>query len=183
MRGYSKVQNGISSRSPKSSCNKRKNYKGIFYFMIPTHINYISTDLELPLVWFTYLSERPGSGSKQLYLAAKEKLLKSNSGRPQASHLTFPGLRSTSVKWGSEWDNTVRLPALKTGVKWLSPVRLFATPWTVAYHAPPSMGFSRQEYWSGLPFPSPEDLPDPGFEPGSPSLWAHALPSEPPGKS
>ena len=40
------------------------------------------------------------------------------------------------------------------------------TPWTVAYQAPPSMGFSRQEYWSGLPFPSPEDLPDPGIEPG-----------------
>ena len=39
-------------------------------------------------------------------------------------------------------------------------------PWTVAYHAPPSMGFSRQEYWSGLPFPSPEDLPNPGIERG-----------------
>ena len=44
------------------------------------------------------------------------------------------------------------------------------TPWTVAYHTPPSMGFSRQEYWSGLPFPSPEDLPNPRIEPGSPSL-------------
>ena len=44
------------------------------------------------------------------------------------------------------------------------------------------MGFSRQEYWSGLPFPSPGDLPDPGIEPGSPSLWADSLPSEPPGK-
>ena len=46
-------------------------------------------------------------------------------------------------------------------VKLLSHVRLFATPWTVAYQAPQSMGFSRQEYWSGLPFPSPGDLPDP----------------------
>ena len=45
-----------------------------------------------------------------------------------------------------------------------------ATPWTVAYQAPPSMGFSGQEYWSALPFPSPGDLPDPGIEPGSPSL-------------
>ena len=53
----------------------------------------------------------------------------------------------------------------------------------VAYHAPPSRGFSRQEYWSGLPFPSPEDLPDPGIEPGSSALSADALPSEPPGKS
>ena len=49
--------------------------------------------------------------------------------------------------------------------------------------APPSMEFSRQEYWSGLPFPSPGDLPDPGIEPGSPALRADALPSEPPGKS
>ena len=58
----------------------------------------------------------------------------------------------------------------------------FATPWTVAYQASPSMGFSRQECWSGLPFPSPGDLPDPGIEPRSPALQADALPSEPPGK-
>ena len=56
-------------------------------------------------------------------------------------------------------------------------------PWTVAYQAPPSMRFSRQEYCSGLPFPSPGDLPNPGIEPGSPTLQADALPSEPPGKS
>ena len=55
-------------------------------------------------------------------------------------------------------------------VKLLSRVRLFATPWTGAYQALPSMGFSGQEYWSGLPFPSPEDLPDPAIEPGSPTL-------------
>ena len=67
-------------------------------------------------------------------------------------------------------------------VKLLSRVRLSATPRTVAYQAPPSMKFSRQEYWSGLPFPSPGDLPDPGIEPGSPTLQADTLPSEPPGK-
>ena len=61
----------------------------------------------------------------------------------------------------------------------ISRVRLFATPWTVAYQDPQFMGFSRQEYWSGLAFPSPGDLPDPGFEPGSPALQADALPSEP----
>ena len=55
-------------------------------------------------------------------------------------------------------------------------------PWTVAHQAPLSMGFSRQEYWSGLPFPSPGDLPNPGIEPGSPALQADALTSEPPGK-
>ena len=64
----------------------------------------------------------------------------------------------------------------------LSRVRLFATPWTVAYQGPLSMGFSRQEYWSGLPFPSPGDLPNPGIEPGSPTLQAGALSSEPPWK-
>ena len=67
-------------------------------------------------------------------------------------------------------------------VKSLSPVRLFETPWTIAYQAPPSMGFSRQEYWSGLPFPSPRDLPDPGIEPRSPTFQADALTSVPPGK-
>ena len=55
-------------------------------------------------------------------------------------------------------------------VKSLSHVRLLATPWTAAHQAPPSMAFSRQEYGSGLPFPSPGDLPDPGIEPGSPTL-------------
>ena len=54
--------------------------------------------------------------------------------------------------------------------KSLSLIRLFATPWTVAYQTPWSMGFSRYEYWSGLPFPSPGDLPDPGIEPRSPAL-------------
>ena len=48
-------------------------------------------------------------------------------------------------------------------------------PWTAAYQAPPSMAFSRQEYWSGVPFPSPGDLPDSGIQPGSPALWPHGL--------
>ena len=56
------------------------------------------------------------------------------------------------------------------------------TPWTVAHQVPLSMGFSRQEYWSGLPFPSPGDLPDSGIEPGSSASQVDALPSEPPGK-
>ena len=71
---------------------------------------------------------------------------------------------------------------MKVKVKSLSHVRLFAAPWTVAHQASTSMGFSRQEYWSGLPFPSPGDLPDPGIEPRSPTLQADALTSEPPGK-
>ena len=66
--------------------------------------------------------------------------------------------------------------------KSLSHVRLCATPWTVARQAPLSIGVSRQEYWSGLPFPSPGDLPNPGIEPQSPTLQADVLTSEPPGK-
>ena len=71
---------------------------------------------------------------------------------------------------------------MKVKVKSLSHVPHFGTPWTVAHQAPPFMGFSRQEYWSGLPFPSPGDLPDPGIESRSPALQADTLTSEPPGK-
>ena len=71
------------------------------------------------------------------------------------------GLACCSI-WGCKGsDRAIELNWKK--VKSLSRIRLFATPWTVAYHAPPSMGFSRQEYWSGLPFPSPGDLPNPGI--------------------
>ena len=56
------------------------------------------------------------------------------------------------------------------------------TPWTIVHQAPLCMEFSRQEYWTGLPFPSPGDLPDPGMEPESPTLQAGSLLSEPPGK-
>ena len=75
----------------------------------------------------------------------------------------------TSIK------NTFQSLEVYRKVKLLSHVQLFATPWTVAYQAPPSMGFSRQECWSGLPFPSPGDLPNPGIEPGSPSWQADAF--------
>ena len=64
--------------------------------------------------------------------------------------------------------------------KSLRRVRHFVTPWTVVHQAPPSMGFSRQEYWNGLPFPSPGGLLDPGIEPRSPALQTDALTSEPP---
>ena len=62
------------------------------------------------------------------------------------------------------------LGKVKVKVKWISCVRLFVTPWTIAHQIPPSMGFSRQEYWGGLPFPSPGDLPNPGIEPRSAAL-------------
>ena len=72
---------------------------------------------------------------------------------------------------------------MKVKMKSLNHVQLFATPWTVAYQASLTMGFSRQKYQSALPFPSPGDLSDPGIEPGSPTLQADSLPSKPPGKS
>ena len=81
-----------------------------------------------------------------------------------------------------DWLNLPAGQKVKVKFKSLSCVRLFVTLWTVAHQAPPSMGFSRQEYWSGLPFPSLGDLPDPGIEPRSPVLQADALTSEPLGK-
>ena len=67
-------------------------------------------------------------------------------------------------------------------MKSLSHVRLFAKPWTIVHQSPLSLEFSKQEYWSGLPFPSPGHLPDPGLELRSPALQREALQSEPPGK-
>ena len=99
---------------------------------------------------------------------------------PRRKHLLISWLQSPSAV-------ILEPPKINSGtnniLSELSRVRLFATPWTIAYQAPPSMGFSRQEYWSGLPFPSPGDLPDPGIEPGSPAFQADALTSESPGKS
>ena len=76
-------------------------------------------------------------------------------------------------------DTTLMAEGERKKVKLLSLVQLFATPWTVAFQDPLSMGFSRQEYWSGLPFPSPGYLPNPEIEPGSPALHADTLSSEP----
>jgi len=67
-------------------------------------------------------------------------------------------------------------------VKSFSHVRILVTPWTVACQSPPSVRFSRPEYWNGLPFPPPGDRPNPGFEPGSPALQSDSSPSAPPGK-
>ena len=76
-----------------------------------------------------------------------------------------------SPSWGAcEFEQTAEVGEVKP----LRSIRLFVTPRTVAYQASPSMGFSKQGYWSGLPFPSPGDLPDPGIELGSPALQADA---------
>ena len=90
----------------------------------------------------------------------------------QKSQIQLTIWTTTTTKW---WGHVSLRWWVK--VKLLSRVWLLVTPWTVAYQAPPSMGFSRQEYWSALPFPSPGDLPDPGIEPGSPAFQADALTS------
>ena len=89
------------------------------------------------------------------------------------------GLEKVSFHSNSE-ERQCRRMFMK--VKLLSRVRLFETPWTVAHQGPPPVGFSRQQYWRGLPFPSPGDLPNLGIEPGSPALQAASLLTEPAGK-
>ena len=106
---------------------------------------------------------------------------------PPPGDLADPGIEpispaSPALQAGHLPTEPPRKPYLGLCALLLSRVQLFATLWTVAYQAPLSMGFSRQEYWSGLPFPSPGDLPYPGIEPRSPALEADALTSEPPGK-
>ena len=90
-------------------------------------------------------------------------------GSPPGS--TIPGtLQARTLEWVA--ISFSREGKWKVKVKSLSCVRLLVTPWTTAYQAPPSMGFSRQEYWSGLPFPSPGDLLHPEMDPRSPALQA-----------
>ena len=101
-------------------------------------------------------------------------------------------LQHQSFQWISRTDFLFDWPPCSPRARIRSPIRkkekslscvqLFATPWTVACQAPSSMGFSGQEYWSRLPFPSPVDHPDPGIEPRSPALQTDSLPAELPGK-
>ena len=102
------------------------------------------------------------------------------------SHPSKVMLKILQVRLQSTWTKNFQMSKLsleKAGEreKSLSHVRLFVTPWTVAYQAPPSMGFFRQEYWSGLPLSSPGNLPNPGIKPRS-ALQADSLPSKLPEK-
>ena len=95
-------------------------------------------------------------------------------------NLPNPGIEPRYSAWRA--DSLPGNPISSMKVKITQSCLTLCDPWTVAYQAPLSMGFSRQENWSGLPFPSPGDLPNPGIEPGSPALQADALPSKPPRK-
>ena len=105
--------------------------------------------------------------------------------KPSTKGINSPLLVTREGKWIRKffvvWSSGFWSTELPEEMKPLSLVRLFATHWTVTYRAPLPIGFSRQEYWSGLPFPSPGDLPNPGIKPVSPMLRADALLSEPPG--
>ena len=96
---------------------------------------------------------------------------------------TFLGYLGRSRGWEEKRSSTSFFILSYPRKKSFSCVRLFATLWTIAHKAPPSMGFSRQEHWSGLPFPSPGNLSNPGMKPGSPALQVGSLPSEPPIKT
>ena len=90
--------------------------------------------------------------------------------------------------WSNSWSPSLQADSLPSELGWwwwfshLSCVRLLQPPWTAGCQAPPSLGFSRQEYLNGLPFPSPGDLPNLGIEPGSPASQADSLPTELQGK-
>ncbi len=97
-------------------------------------------------------------------------------GSPVPGILQARTLEWVAISFSNAWKWKVK-------VKSLSHVWLLTTPWTAAYQAPPSMGFSRQEYWSGLSCPPPGDLPNTGIKPKPPTLQANSLLSEPPGKT
>jgi len=117
--------------------------------------------IKLPMAFFSELEQKTSQfiwKHKSVFLTSQSNLEKEEwSWRNQPSWL------QTILQSYSHQDSMVK-------VKSLSRVQLIVTPWTAAYQAPPSMGFSRQEYWSGVPLPSPEDLPNTGIEPGSPAL-------------
>ena len=91
-----------------------------------------------------------------------------------------PDIPKTHLMWCSQWVSWEYKTERESGS--YSVVSDSATLWTIAHQAPLSLGFPRQEYWSGLLFPSPGDLSDPGIKPGSPAMQANSLPSEPPRK-
>ena len=129
----------------------------------------------------------PGGGPRGGHLGQSQAGAGSAEDPSQLQAVLEIGLAERRDKWYQWWVPREERPWRLRGLFWhhhvyqlklksLSRVWLFVTPWPVAHQAPPSMGFPRRKYWSGLPFPPPGDLPDPGSEPGSAALQADTLP-------
>ena len=129
---------------------------------------------------------RPGGLNYRYLFLTVRRLEVQDQGANLLGEKPLPDLQTVTLLLGSHTakrGSTKLLYFLCVCAHSLSRVWLFATPWTVVCQAPLSMGFSRQEYWSRLPFPPPGDLPDPGIEPVSPALAGGFFTTEPPGKS
>ena len=126
--------------------------------------------------------------SMDMSLSSLREIVMDREARHSAGHgvtkswMQISNWTTTAINCRGTQSWTQQQQQLWSEVKSLGHVWLFATPWTLAYEAPSFMGSSRQEYWSGLPFLSPGDLPNPGIEPRSPASQTDALPSKPPGK-
>ena len=191
--GLIKDRNGMDLTEAEDIKKRCQEYKGVLYKKelhnpdnhdgVVTHLepDILECEVKWALGSITTNKARGGDGIPgELFQLLKDDAVK-------VLHSICQQIWKTQ-QWPQDWKRSVFIPIPKKGngkeclkVKSLSRIRLFATPWTVAYQASPSMGYSRQEYWSGLPLPSPGDLPNPGIEPRSPTSY-HTLPSEPPGK-
>ena len=136
------------------------------------------------------LSFRPQGNTSSYLLPCVLKIrgvyeyLSLSTGKSVSEYLKFCTFASVHFRWKVPFQCRGGLSSrnLVIAVQSLSCVQVFATPQAAARQAPLSMGFPKQEYWSGLPFSSPGDLPDPGIEPVSPALAGGFFTSEPPGK-
>ena len=138
---------------------------------------FLAMPQELPFSYFPTSASSAVAAAKSLQSCPTlcDPIDGSPSGSPVPGILQARTLEWVAISFSNAWKWKVK-------VKLLSRVWLLATPWTAAYQAPPPTGFSRQGYWSGLPFPSWGDLPIPGIEPGSPALQANSLLTELQGK-
>ena len=166
---------GEEGRQPSHcTCQKLHIYYNSFSQMVIKHLK----DILFICTKASYnhtMAAAAAAKSLQSCLSLCDPIDGSPPGSPVPGILQARTLEWAAISFSNAWKWKVK-------VKSLSRVRPSATPWTVAYQAPPSLGFSRQEYRSGLLFPSPRDLPNPGIKPGSPALQADDLPSEPLGK-
>ena len=140
-------------------------------------------------IWFqlcSYVGNKGGIKGRSKQQKSFPKIIKAAHTVTFMKKRTFVWLDSTEMSVGkAPGTEFLAYCSLDTVLSHFSHVQLFVTPWTIAHQAPLSMGFSRQEYWSGSPFPPPGGLPNPGIEPASlmsPALQTGSLPLAPPWK-